>query len=68
MLTVFVVMHQTVVADDIRACLSGHELEQLWFTSGKSELKPGENIIEIFCPVRPSSHLRSHQTLADSTF
>lgn len=37
--------------DDVRACLSGKDIEQLWFTSGETCLTPGENIVEIFCPV-----------------
>ncbi|CED85218.1 Putative transmembrane protein [Phaffia rhodozyma] len=41
----------TVTVDDVRACLSGHELEQLWFTSGKTELKHGDNVVCVFCPM-----------------
>lgn len=37
--------------DDVRACLSGKDIEQLWFTSGETRLTPGENVVEIFCPV-----------------
>ncbi|KAL7418117.1 trafficking protein particle complex subunit 10 [Mrakia frigida] len=51
----------TVVVDDVRACLSGRELEQLWFTSGKTELQPGENVVEVFCPM-PVSGLFTLET------
>jgi hypothetical protein len=40
-----------VLADDVRACLSGKDIEQLWFTSGQVTLKPGENRVELYCPM-----------------
>lgn len=41
----------TVEVDDIRICLAGKEMDQLWFTSRKQLVGPGRNRVTLSSPV-----------------